>query len=181
MRAAVLFSLCSWRHTRTPRRSSRPAKALRSKRSRTSPARASLPHCQTATLSSGRRDETFTSYQTPTESPAHRRLCNLDDERAAGVAFAAARQAIYVATMHHVWEIPYGGGRSATQPQRIADVRTGPVAPGTDGDVHTTTSVAFSGGLLRCGRILVQRNDEGRERALRGARPFARRRLGDEA
>ncbi len=26
-------------------------------------------------------------------------------------------------------------------------MRSGPVAPGTDGDVHTTTSVAYSGGL----------------------------------
>ncbi len=74
-------------------------------------------------------------------------FATFDDERASGVAFAAARRAIYVATMHHVWEIPYRGGRSTTQPQRIADVRSGPVAPGTDGDVHTTTSVAYSGGL----------------------------------
>ncbi len=41
-----------------------------------------------------------------------------DDERASGVAFAAPRHAIYVATMHRVWEIPYRGGRSATQTQR---------------------------------------------------------------
>lgn len=74
-------------------------------------------------------------------------FATFDDEGASGVAFAAARRAIYVATMHHVWEIPYRGERSATQPQRIADVRSGPVAPGTDGDVHTTTSVAYSGGL----------------------------------
>lgn len=75
-------------------------------------------------------------------------FATFDDSRASGVAFAAQRHEIYVATMNHVWEIPYSGERSAAQTHRIADVRSGPVAPGTDGDVHTTTSIAYSNGLL---------------------------------
>jgi glucose/arabinose dehydrogenase len=70
------------------------------------------------------------------------------DSRAAGVTYAAAQHAVYVSTMHHVWVIPYHGESSAAGVRRIADVRSGPVAPGTDGDVHTTTSVAFSAGRL---------------------------------
>ncbi len=75
-------------------------------------------------------------------------FATFEDDRASGVAFAGQRHEIYVATMHHVWVIPYRGERSAAQPHRIADVRSGPVAPGTDGDVHTTTSVAYSNGLV---------------------------------
>jgi glucose/arabinose dehydrogenase len=70
------------------------------------------------------------------------------DDRAAGVAFDAARGEIYAATMHHVWAIPYHGEAVAAGVRRIADVRSGPIAPGSDGDVHTTTSVAVAGGLL---------------------------------
>ena len=75
-------------------------------------------------------------------------FATFDDDFASGVAFAGDRSEIYVATMHHVWAIPYHGERTATQTRRIADVRNGPVAPGTDGDVHTTTSVAYSNGLI---------------------------------
>ncbi len=75
-------------------------------------------------------------------------FANLDDDRASGVAFARERQTIYVGTMDHVWAIPYHGERKALKVRRIADVRTGPLAPGTDGDVHNTTSIAFSRGLL---------------------------------
>ncbi|MGC1381116.1 MAG: hypothetical protein WA814_08855 [Candidatus Baltobacteraceae bacterium] len=77
------------------------------------------------------------------------RFAHLDDQEATGVGFALARCEIYVATTHHVWAIPYrGGDRAAQRVKRIADVRTGPPAPGTDGDIHTTTSVAFTGGLV---------------------------------
>jgi glucose/arabinose dehydrogenase len=71
-------------------------------------------------------------------------FATLNDNEAAGVGFSASRCEIYVATTNRVWAIPYRGGdlqaRSVTP---IASVRTGPVAPYSDGDVHTTTSVAF--------------------------------------
>jgi glucose/arabinose dehydrogenase len=72
-----------------------------------------------------------------------------DDENAAGVVFAADRHEIFIGTREHVWAIPYRGDeRKASAVRRIANVRTGPVAPGTDGDVHWTTSVAYTNGLL---------------------------------
>lgn len=74
---------------------------------------------------------------------------SLDDDRAAGVTFVAALREIFVGTMHHVWAIQYRAGRAAaTKPVRIADVRSNSEAPGTDGDVHVTTSVAFARGLV---------------------------------
>lgn len=83
------------------------------------------------------------------ERPRNPRIfASFDDTRAAGVAYAAPLKEIFVATMHHVWAIPYEGESVAGKPRAIADVRTGPVAPGTHGDVHTTTSVAYSDGLL---------------------------------
>ncbi len=75
-------------------------------------------------------------------------FASFDDARAAGVTYAAPLRKVFVATMHHVWAIAYNGERAASNVRKIADVRTGPVAPGTDGDVHTSTSVAYSNGLL---------------------------------
>jgi glucose/arabinose dehydrogenase len=75
-------------------------------------------------------------------------FATIDDDEAAGVTFVRARSEIYVATEHHVWAIAYHGERKAPHVVRIADVRSGPVAPGTDGDIHRTTSVAFTGGRL---------------------------------
>ncbi len=36
----------------------------------------------------------------------------------------------------------------SVKPSKIAGVRTGPVAPNSDGDVHSTTSVAVAKGIL---------------------------------
>jgi glucose/arabinose dehydrogenase len=75
-------------------------------------------------------------------------FATVDDDYADGVTFAASRCEIYVASEHHVWAIPYHGERKASRIHRIADVRTGPIAPGSDGDVHKTTSVAYTNGLV---------------------------------
>ncbi len=67
------------------------------------------------------------------------------DDIAAGVAFSARRREIYIATEHAVYSIPYVTGQHVAGTwRRIASVRTGAVAPHSDGDVHSTTSVAFS-------------------------------------
>lgn len=81
-------------------------------------------------------------------SDAPQIFASLDDQRASGVAYAPSPGRIFVGTMHHVWLIPYHGERKAVSIRKIADVRAGDVAPGTDGDVHTTTSVAYSKGLV---------------------------------
>jgi glucose/arabinose dehydrogenase len=69
--------------------------------------------------------------------------------RASGVAFAQDHCEIFIATTNHVWATPYSSGDlSARHLHRIASVRTGPIAPHSDGDVHVTTSVAYAGGLV---------------------------------
>jgi glucose/arabinose dehydrogenase len=75
-------------------------------------------------------------------------FAHVDDDLAAGVTFVAQRSEIVVGTEHHVYAIPYRATLTRATPRRIADVRTGPLAPGNDGDVHSTTSVAFTGGIL---------------------------------
>lgn len=73
-------------------------------------------------------------------------FARIDDAPAAGVAYSAAQRAIYVATQHAIYRIPYteGDRHARASPTKIASVRTGPVAPNSDGDVHVTTSVALS-------------------------------------
>jgi glucose/arabinose dehydrogenase len=75
-------------------------------------------------------------------------FASFDDDVASGVAYASEPREIFVGTAHHVWAIRYAGERKAKNVLRVADVRTGSEAPGTDGDVHWTTSVAYTGGLL---------------------------------
>lgn len=67
------------------------------------------------------------------------------DAPAAGVAFA--NSTLYIGTQHAVWRVPYRAGqsRAASSPQAIAHVRGGNPPAGSDGDVHSTTSVAASG------------------------------------
>ncbi len=50
--------------------------------------------------------------------------------------------------MHHVWAIPYHGERKARRDSTNRRRAPRPVAPGTDGDVHRTTSVAYTGGRV---------------------------------
>lgn len=71
-------------------------------------------------------------------------FATLDDARAAGVAINPARSEVYAGTTNHVWVIPYDAQGKAGAIRSIANVRSGPVAPGTDGDVHWTTSVAYT-------------------------------------
>ncbi|MGA8533257.1 MAG: hypothetical protein WB615_04025 [Candidatus Tumulicola sp.] len=67
------------------------------------------------------------------------------DDLASGVAFSARRREIFIGTEHAVYVTAYDAGRRTAGPLRkIASVRTGPVAPNSDGDIHSTTSVAFS-------------------------------------
>ena len=55
----------------------------------------------------------------------------IPDSRAAGITFAPSLSEIFVGSHNHVWAIPYHGERKAPQIRRIADVRTGPIAPGS--------------------------------------------------
>jgi hypothetical protein len=67
------------------------------------------------------------------------------DGAAAGVAFSQRHDEIYIATEHAVFATSYAPGRrKAAELRKIASVRSGPIAPHSDGDVHTTTSIAVS-------------------------------------
>jgi glucose/arabinose dehydrogenase len=80
-------------------------------------------------------------------APATPRVfATIDDAPDAGITYSASQRAIYVATLHGVYRIAYhpGDRRASANPQKVATVRSGPVAPNSDGDIHTTTSVAFA-------------------------------------
>lgn len=67
----------------------------------------------------------------------------------AGVTLALADCTLYVGSNTAVWAIAYHpGDQTAGSAQRIARVRTGQIPPGSDGDVHATTSVAYTQGAL---------------------------------
>jgi glucose/arabinose dehydrogenase len=76
-------------------------------------------------------------------------FATLPDSPAQGVAFGAGF--VFVATQHGVYRIPYATGAQSGTPARIASVRAGAIAPNSDGDVHTTSSVAIGGSTLYVG------------------------------
>jgi len=59
---------------------------------------------------------------------------------------------LYAGTNSTIWKIAYAtGDRSESTATIFQRVRTGPVSPGTDGDVHTSTSVVATAGTLYAG------------------------------
>jgi glucose/arabinose dehydrogenase len=76
-------------------------------------------------------------------------FATVNDPQAMGIAFAASRCEIFIATTGAVWATKYASGdRTAGPIRRIASVRTGGIPSGSDGDVHTSTSVTFANGLV---------------------------------
>jgi glucose/arabinose dehydrogenase len=75
----------------------------------------------------------------------------IDDSPVQGITFVGSSCSIYVASNKAIFQIAYSDGMlAAAAGPPIANVRTGGVS-GTDGDVHTSTSVAFAGGKLYAG------------------------------
>jgi glucose/arabinose dehydrogenase len=73
----------------------------------------------------------------------------INDTPVEGVAFAGATCTLYIASQHGAYSIPYTDGMlSATSPTQIAMVRQGTPTPGSDGDVHTSSSIAVSNGQV---------------------------------
>jgi glucose/arabinose dehydrogenase len=67
----------------------------------------------------------------------------------AGVALSLQECALYVGSNTGVWMLGYApGDQRPASATKILGVRTGAVAPNSDGDVHQTTSVAFAQGTL---------------------------------
>jgi glucose/arabinose dehydrogenase len=71
---------------------------------------------------------------------------SINDSPDAGIAFSLQQCAVYVGTQYGVYKIPYtiGDQIASSSPQKIASVRSGTIAPNSDGDVHHTTSVAIT-------------------------------------
>jgi glucose/arabinose dehydrogenase len=75
----------------------------------------------------------------------------LPDSPAQGVALSADGSSIYVATQYGVYKIPYHSGDQSepnSSAVKIASVRTGAISPGSDGDVHHTSSVVATASAL---------------------------------
>jgi glucose/arabinose dehydrogenase len=82
---------------------------------------------------------------------AAKTFITLSDQPAQGIALGA-NGTLYAGTNTGVWAIAYQlGALSASSARKIAAIRTGSVAPNTDGDVHTTSSVITSGATLYVG------------------------------
>lgn len=76
-------------------------------------------------------------------------FATVSDSPNAGVAFAPAVCKVFFSTQYGVYATPYKtGDRVAERVAKIAAVRTGAIAPHSDGDVHRSTSVAFTGNVL---------------------------------
>jgi len=73
----------------------------------------------------------------------------INDAPVQGVAYGGGF--VFVATQHGVYRIVYANGAQSGTPAKIAAVRTGTVAPNSDGDVHSTSSLAVSGSTLYVG------------------------------
>ena len=76
-------------------------------------------------------------------------FASLPDSPAQGIAFGGGF--VFVATQYGVYRSAYTTGMTSGAFTKIASVRTGSVAPNSDGDVHTTSSVAVTGGTLYVG------------------------------
>jgi glucose/arabinose dehydrogenase len=70
------------------------------------------------------------------------------DAPAQSVTFVSSSCTIYVGTMGGIYSMPYVDAQQSATANKIASVRTGSIAPNSDGDVHITTSVAFAAGKL---------------------------------
>lgn len=73
-------------------------------------------------------------------------FATVPDTKAHSVAYSPDAGAIFIATTNHVYKVPYKSGDrvASVVPAIILNVRTGNIAPNSDGDVHTTTSLALS-------------------------------------
>ncbi len=76
-------------------------------------------------------------------------FASLPDSPAQGIAFGGGY--VFVATQSGVYRAPYATGARTGSFTKIASVRTGSVAPNSDGDVHHTSSIAVSGNYLYVG------------------------------
>jgi glucose/arabinose dehydrogenase len=112
---------------------------------------AALPNGDLLVGTSGTTIVLVPAADAPGAPKAAQTFATLSDDNADGVTYGPDGN-VYAATEHGIWRIGYTAGTTSAGPiARIAGVRTGPVSPTTDGDVHVTSSVAISGALLYAG------------------------------
>lgn len=88
-----------------------------------------------------RGDDVYVIRRAENQHPASPTVyVHFDDAPASGVAYGNG--VLYVGTQHAVWRVQNG------RPVKIASVRDGNPPPGSDGDVHMTTSLAVDGKTL---------------------------------
>jgi glucose/arabinose dehydrogenase len=106
---------------------------------------AALPNGDLLVGTVGGNTDIVPAAQTATAQVSPVTFVSIGDGPDNGVAFSQTQCRIFVATEHGIYAIPYATGQQhAAGAVRIAAVRTGPIAPNNDGDVHHTTSVAYS-------------------------------------
>jgi glucose/arabinose dehydrogenase len=80
------------------------------------------------------------------------KFVDINDGPTQGITYVPTTCTIYVASSHGIYKMDYKDGQTTgTAGNPIAQVRQGSPAAGSDGDVHTTTSLAFSGSSLYAG------------------------------
>ena len=115
---------------------------------------AALPNGDLLVATSGTQIYIVPNAESAGASDAASAFITLPDSPAQGVALSVDGQSIYAATQHGVYKIPYHTGdqsEPASSAVKIASVRTGPISPGTDGDVHVTSSVVATASTLYVG------------------------------
>jgi glucose/arabinose dehydrogenase len=112
---------------------------------------AMLPNGDLLVGTEGRSIAIVPNADGPGLAGAPQTFLTLDESPAASIVYAP-NGALYAATNTTIWRIPYvRGDRSESRATAIARVRTGPVAPNSDGDVHATTSVVATSTTLYAG------------------------------
>jgi glucose/arabinose dehydrogenase len=106
---------------------------------------ASLPNGDLLVATSGSTVALLPFAESPTGALTAHTFATIADAPDSGVAFSPSLCKIFVGTQHGVYAIPYAyGDQTARSTTQIASVRTGSPPAGSDGDVHSTTSVAYS-------------------------------------
>jgi glucose/arabinose dehydrogenase len=80
------------------------------------------------------------------------KFATVSDTNAQGIAYDPLTCTIYLSTHAGIWSEKYkDGDLTGTFTAPIAKVRQGGITPNSDGDVHVTTSVAYSNGKVYAG------------------------------
>ncbi len=112
---------------------------------------AALPNGDLLVATSGASIYLVPNAEAATLAGAPVKFATVNDTPSQGITFAASTCTIYVATQHGVYSIPYTDAQQTGTATQIAHVRTGQIAPNSDGDVHTSSSVGFAGGKVYAG------------------------------